>query len=88
MYLSWATYSKFKGYSKQIGLYFIDLLLRLEDGIDKFFVRNLTVKMGLSHIIIYLELGVLENLITYPCPDMERRITVVRYIDTDKFRPR
>ena len=86
MYLSWATYSKFKGYSKQIGLYFIDLLLRLEDGIDKFFVRNLTVKMGLSHIIVYLEFGLLENLITYPCPDVERRIPVVGYIDTDKFR--
>ena len=86
MSLCRATNSKFKGYSKQIGLYFINLFLRLEDSIDKFFIRNLTVKMGLSHIVIYLEFGLLENLIAYPCPDVERRIPVVGYIDTDKFR--
>ncbi len=53
------------------------LLLRLEDGIDKFLVRDLTVEMSLGHIIVYLKLGVLKKLLSDPCPDVERRITIV-----------
>lgn len=86
MNLCLTAYGDFKGCTKQIYLLLINLFLRLEDSIDKFFIRNLTVKMGLSHIVIYLEFGLLENLIAYPCPDVERRIPVVGYIDTNKFR--
>ncbi len=87
MGLCWTTRSKHECRPKQLCLYLVYLFLRLEDGIDKFFVRELTVKMGLSHIVIYLEFALIKKFIAYPCPDMERWIPVVRHIDTDKFRP-
>ena len=61
------------------------LFLRFEDGVDKFFVRDLPVEMSLSHIIVYLELGVLKKLLSDPCPDVERRVPVVGHVDSDKF---
>ena len=85
MSLCRTTGSKHKCRSKQLCLCFVHLFLRLENGIDKFLVRNLTVEMLLSHIIVYLEFGVLKELLSDPCPDMKRRIPVVGYIDAHKF---
>ena len=61
------------------------LFLRLEYGIDKLLVRDLTVEMSLGHIIVYLELGVLKKFLSDPCPDVERRIPVVGHVDSDKL---
>ena len=41
--------------------------------------------MLLGYIIVYLKLGVLKKLLSDPCPDVERRISVVGHIDSDKF---
>jgi hypothetical protein len=76
---------KSKRCSQQFRLLTAYLFLRLEDSIDKFLVRDLTVEMSLGHIIVYLELGVLKKLLSDPCPDVERRIPVVGHIDTYKL---
>lgn len=61
------------------------LFMRLEYGIDKFLIRDLTLEMPLGHIIVYLELDVLEKFLADSCPDMERWIPVVGDIDAYKF---
>ena len=61
------------------------LFLRLENGVDKFFVRDLPVEMSLGHIIVYLEFGVLKKFLSDPCPDVKRRIPVVGHVDSDKL---
>lgn len=71
--------------AQQFRLFSVYLFLRLEDGIDKLLVRNLAVEMPLSHIIVYLEFGVLEKFLADPCPDMERRIPVIGDIDAHQF---
>ena len=85
MNLCRTTSGKSERCSQQFRLLTAYLLLRLEDGIDKLLVRDLAVKMSLGRIIVYLEFGVLKKLITDPCPDVERRIPVVRHVDAHKF---
>lgn len=76
---------KSKSCSQQLGLLPAYLFLRLEDGIDKFLVRDLSVEMLLCHIIVYLELCVLKEFLSDLGPDMERRIPVVGHIDAHQF---
>ena len=71
--------------AQQFRLFSIYLFLRLKYGIHKFLVRNLAVEMLMGHIIVYLELGVLIEFHSDPCPDMERRIPVVGDIEVHKF---
>ena len=85
MNLCRTTSGKSERCSQQFRLLTAYLLLRLEDGIDKFLVRDLTVEMSLGHIIVYLKLGVLKKLLSDPCPDVERRISVVGHVDAHKF---
>ena len=80
-----ATDGKGKCSPKQLCLCFTYLFLRLKYCIDKFLVRDLSVEMLLCHIIVYLELGVLEKFLSGPCPDKERWIPVVGNIETYKF---
>ena len=85
MNLCRTTSGKSERCSQQFRLLSVYLFLRLEDSVDKFFVRDLPVEMSLSHIIVYLELGVLKKLLSDPCPDVERRIPVVGHVDSDKL---
>ena len=85
MNLCRTTGHKHKCSPKQLCLYLVHLLLRLEYGIDKLLVRGLTVEMSLGHIIVYLKLGVLKKFLSDPCPDVERRIPVVGHVDSDKL---
>ena len=85
MNLCLSTGGKSESSAQQLGLLHAYLFLRLENGIDKFLVRNLPVEMSLGHIIVYLEFGVLKEFLSDPCPDMKRRIPVVGYIDAHKF---
>ena len=85
MHLCRTTGSKHEYRSKQLCLYLVYLFMRLEDGIDKLFVRDLAVKMSLGHIIVYLEFGDLRKLLSDPCPDVERRIPVIGHVDSDKL---
>ena len=85
MSLCRTTESKHKCSPKQLCLCFVHLFLRLEDSVDKFLVRDLSVEMLLNHAIAYLELGVLEKFLSGPCPDKERWIPVVGNIETYKF---
>ena len=71
--------------SQQFSLFSIYLFLRLEDGVDKFLVREQAVKMSLGHIIVYLELDVLKKFLADPCLYVERRIPVVGHVDSDKL---
>ena len=80
-----ASGSKSKRCPQQFRLFPAYLLLRFEYGIDKFLVRDLAAEMLLSHIIVYLEFGVFKEFLAGPCPDVERRIPVVGYIDAHKF---
>ena len=85
MNLCRTTSGKSERCSQQFRLLSVYLFLRLEDSVDKFFVRDLPVEMSLSHIIVYLELGVLKKLLSDPCPDVERRVPVVGHVDSDKL---
>ena len=85
MSLCWPTDSKSECSTQQLGLLPVYLFLRLEHSIDKLLVRDLPVEMSLGHIIVYLEFCVLKKLISDPCPDVERRIPVVGYVDAYKF---
>ena len=71
--------------AQQFRLFSIYLFLRIEYSVDKFLVRDLSVEMSFGHIIVYLELGVLIEFLSDPCPDMERRIPVVGHVDSDKL---
>ena len=85
MNLCLSTGGKSESSAQQLGLLHAYLFLRLENGIDKFLVRDLAVKMSLGHIIVYLEFGVLKKLLADPCPDVERRVPVVGHVDSDKL---
>ena len=87
MNLRRASGGKDKCSPKQLCLCFVYLFLRIEYSVDKFLVRDLSVEMSLGHIIVYLELGVLIELLSNTCPDVERRIPVVGYIDAHQFGP-
>ena len=77
MNLCRSTGGKGKSYFQQFRLLPVYLFLWLEHGIDKLLIRDMAVEMSLGHIIVYLELGVLIEFLSDPCPDMERRIPVV-----------
>ena len=85
MNLCRTTSGKSERYSQQFRLLSVYLFLRLEDSVDKFFVRDLPVEMPLGHIIVYLEFGVLIEFFSDPCPDVERWIPVVGHVDSDKL---
>ena len=85
MNLCRTTSGKSERCSQQFRLLSVYLFLRLEDGIDELFVRDLAVKMPLGHIIVYLELDGLKKFLADPCPDVERRIPVVGHVDSDKL---
>ena len=85
MNLCWSASSKRENCAQQLRLLPAYLLLRFEYGVGKLLVRDLPVEMPLGHIIVYLELGVLIEFLSDPCPDMERRIPVVGHVDSDKL---
>lgn len=76
------------GCSQKFGVLIIHVLLRLKHCIDKLFIGELAVKVGLEYLVIYLRFHVIEKFIAYPCPDMERGILAVSDITTDRFHPR
>ena len=85
MNLCRTTSGKSERCSQQFRLLSVYLFLWLEHGIDKLLIRDMAVEMSLGHIIVYLELGVLIEFLSDPCPDMERRIPVVGHVDSDKL---
>lgn len=85
MNLCLSTGGKNESSAQQFRLFPAYLLLRLEYGVDKFLVRDLSVEMSLGHIIVYLEFCVLKKFLSDPCPDVERRIPVVGHVDSDKL---
>ena len=46
------------------------------------------VEVLLREIVVDLKLDIIEQLVADTCPDMQRRVVVVRDIDLDKFRSR